>query len=90
MPTVCGWIAGLPRMAGDWLAERLEVWIEGGRGDWTTFREGASESGGRGRKIRMGMWRKGWVGGVRRMLVIRWKVGRSSFVCVSGDMRWIG
>lgn len=50
----------------------------GGSGDCTSFREGAPESGGRGRKKRMGTLRNGWLGGGRRMLEIRWKERRST------------
>lgn len=80
LPMVCGCMLGLPRADPALLLElELEVGIDGGRGDWTTLMEGDSEeSGGRGRKIRMGTFRKGWEGGGRRMFVMRWKEGRSS------------
>lgn len=51
---------------------------EGGSGDCTNLSDGVSESGGRGRKKRMGMLRKGWVAGGRRMLEMRWKERRST------------
>lgn len=80
VPIVCGCMLGLPRAAGDWLALGLglEIWMDGGMGDCTTLSEGESESGGRGRNIRMGMLRKGSEGGGRRMLEMRWKEGRST------------
>lgn len=67
----------------DWLAMTLALgpeigWIVGGIGDWTTLRDGESESGGRGRKNRTGMLRNGCDCGGRRMLDIRWKFGRST------------
>lgn len=42
------------------------------------MRDGAPESGGRGRKKRMGTLRNGWEGGGRRILVMRWKEARST------------
>ena len=58
--------------------------IVGGMGDCTTLRKGDSESesgfGGRGRKSRTGRLRSGWCGfGGRRMFIMRWKEGRSTF-----------
>lgn len=52
--------------------------MKGGSGDCTTLREGASESGGRGRNMRIGMLRKGWEGGGSKIFEIRWKDGRST------------
>lgn len=48
-----------------------DVEIKGGSGDCTNLREGAPESGGRGRKKRMGTLRNGWEGGGSRILEIR-------------------
>lgn len=64
----------------------------GGSGDWTSFSEGAPESGGSGRKKRMGTLRKGWLGGGRRILEILWKEWRSTIVVslyVSGFLLWV-
>lgn len=58
-----------------------DVEIEGGSGDCTNLREGAPESGGRGRKKRIGTLRNGWEGS--RTLDIRWKEGRSTINLVS-------
>lgn len=53
-----------------------DVATEGGSGDCTNLRAGAPESGGRGRKKRIGTLRNGWEGS--RILEIRWKEGRST------------
>lgn len=70
VPTVCGCVEPLLLL--------LDGCREGGSGDCTNLSDGVSESGGRGRKKRMGTLRKGWVAGGRRMLEMRWKDGRST------------
>lgn len=73
VPMVCGCAVVVESPLPD-----VDVGSEGESGDCTSFNEGAPESGGRGRKKRMGTLRNGWLGGGRRMLEIRWKEGRST------------
>lgn len=63
-----------------------DVEIEGEIGDCTNLRDGAPESGGRGRKKRIGTLRNGWEGS--RILEIRWKEGRSTINLVSLLFIW--
>jgi hypothetical protein len=56
----------------------LDAGIEGGIGDCTTFKDEDSASGGSGRKILTGTFRKGCDSWGRRMLDMRWKEGRST------------
>lgn len=62
---------GLEREEIDWLDWTLDVGIEGGSGDCTTFSDEDSASGGNGRKIRIGTLRNGCDGGGRRVFEMR-------------------
>lgn len=49
----------------------LGLGIEGGSGDWTTFSDGDSSSGGSGKKMRIGTLRNGCDGGGMRIFEMR-------------------
>ena len=84
-------MAGLERVLITWLDCILDADTDGGSGDWTTFKDGESSSGGSGRKIRIGTLRNGCDGGGRRLFEMRWNEGRStvhefSQFCYQGGM----